>query len=39
MFLRAEIEIDRFVRQTEFFKDDGSFPEIRFGRQMVVSGK
>lgn len=39
VFLRAEIEVDRFVRQPEFFEDDGSFPEIRFGCQMVVSGK
>ena len=31
MFLLAEVEIHRFVRQPEFFKDYGDFPGNRLG--------
>jgi hypothetical protein len=32
----AEVEVHRFVRQPQFFKDDGDFPEVQIGCQMVV---
>lgn len=33
----AEVEVDRFVRQPEFLKDDDSFPESRVSSQTVVT--
>ena len=33
----AEIEVDRFVRQPEFFENDGDFPEGRAGFRIPVT--
>ena len=34
LFLLAEVKIDGFVRQVEFFKNEGNFPESQVGREM-----
>ena len=35
LFFLAEVEVHRLVRQPEFFKNNGSFPESQIGFQIV----
>ena len=37
VFALAEVEVDRFIRQPEFFEDDGDFPENRVSFQTAVT--